>query len=300
MLAVVAAALTLINLKERWLNLSCGTAFITLVKIKVMKRILIAGCLALSISLVQAQQKEGKVTYQRTTQMQINIAGHEELQQMFPKSRTYEFELTFGNNQSLWKQAEQENNDDNSESSGGMQIRIISSGSDDVMYCNFDAAKKVELRMMMEKKFIVEDSIRPMKWKLSDETKTILNHLCRKATTTQYSKRMSMNMNNGQTERKEVDDTSNIIAWFTTDIPVSAGPAEYQGQLPGLILEMDVNNGRQTYKATSIAEKADLSVIKEPSGKKHYTPEEFRKETAKMMDEMQKNNQGGNRQIRMN
>jgi GLPGLI family protein len=153
---------------------------------------------------------------------------------------------------------------------------------------------------MLDKKFIVEDSIRPLKWKLSEETKTILNHLCRKATTTTYGKRTTMNINNGNMERKEIDDTSNITAWFTTDIPVSAGPAEYQGQLPGLILAMDVNNGKQVYEAVNIAEKADLSVIKEPQGKKRYTPEEFRKESAKMMDEMQRNNSGGNRVIHMN
>ena len=176
-----------------------------------------------------------------------------------------------------------------------MQIRMMVAGSDDVMYCNFDDAKKVELRILFDKKFIVDDSIRPMKWKLSDETKTILNHLCRKATATQYNKRMMMNMDNGKMERKEVEDTSNIVAWFTTDIPVSAGPAEFQGQLPGLILEMDIHDGRQVYKTLSISEKADVASIKEPSGKKHYTPDEFNKEREKMMDEMQKNNQGGDR-----
>ncbi|MFI5133664.1 MAG: GLPGLI family protein [Chitinophagales bacterium] len=265
-----------------------------------MKKILIAGCAVMMVTLVQAQQKEGKVTYSRTTQMQINIAGmNDEMSRMIPKSRTDKLELTFGNNQSLWKQAEQENNDDNNiDGGGGMQIRIAAQGSDDVTYCNFDAAKRVDLRMIMDKKFIVEDSIRPMKWKLSDETKTILNHLCRKAITTQYSKRTMMNMNNGQMERKEVEDTSNIVAWFTTDIPVSAGPAEYQGQLPGLILAMDIHDGRQVYVAVDISEKADLASIKEPAGKKHYTPDEFKKETTKMMDEMQKNNQGGNRVFR--
>jgi len=109
-----------------------------------------------------------------------------------------------------------------------------------------------------------------------------------------------MNMDNGVMERKEVQDTSMIIAWFASDIPVSAGPAEFQGQLPGTILEMDVNNGRQVFKATSISEKADLAIIKEPAGKKILTPDEFRKERDKMFEEMQKNNQGGGRTIRIN
>jgi GLPGLI family protein len=269
-----------------------------------MKKILIAGCAVIMVSIAQAQQKEGKVTYQRTSQMQVNLnfgGMSDQISQMIPKSRTDKFELTFGNNQSLWKQAEQENNDEAGEfGGGGVQIKMMASGSDDVMYCNFDAAKKVELRMVMDKKFIVEDSIHPLKWKISDETKTILNHLCRKATTTQYSKRSSMTMNNGNMERKEVDDTSNIVAWFTSDFPVSTGPGEYQGQLPGLILEMDVHDGRQVFKALEISQKADLTSIKEPSGKKRYTPAEFTKERNKMMENMQLNNQGGQRVIRMN
>lgn len=265
-----------------------------------MKKLLLVVCSPLLVATSFAQQKEGKVIYERTTQLQIRFAGaNEEMERMIPKSRTDKFELTFGNDQSLWKAAEQENNDDGEMGGGGMQIRFVAQGSDDVMYCNFDAAKRVELRMLFDKKFIVEDSIRSMKWKLSDETKTILNHLCRKATTVRYGKRMSMNIDNGKMERKEVEDTSTIVAWFTSDIPVSAGPAEYQGQLPGLILEMDINNGKQTIHALEISPKADIASIKEPQGKKHYTPEEFNKERDKMMEEMQRNNQGGNRVIRM-
>jgi len=85
------------------------------------------------------------------------------------------------------------------------------------------------------------------------------------------------------------------------DIPVSAGPSEFQGQLPGLILELDVRNGDQVYLATSITETTDLALIKEPSGKKKYTQEEFKIERDKMLEEMNRNNGGGNRRvIRMN
>ncbi|MES1198232.1 MAG: GLPGLI family protein [Chitinophagaceae bacterium] len=266
-----------------------------------MKKILFAGCAVLAINFSQAQQKEGKITYARTSQIQIRFQGmNDEMERNIPKTRTDNFELTFGNNQTLWKQAEQEQEEAPSFGGGGMQINMVVAGSDDVLYTNLDAAKKTELRVMMDKKFIVDDSIRPLKWKMSEETKTILNHLCRKATAVKYGKRTMMNMDNGKMERKEIEDTSNIVAWFTTEIPVSAGPGEYQGQLPGMILEMNINDGRQTFLAKEISAKADLSVIKEPQGKKHYTPDEFRKETTKMMDEMQKNNMGGNRVIHMN
>ena len=266
-----------------------------------MKKVLIAGCAILSVGLVQAQQKQGVVVYERTSQMQIRIADMPGgMEQQLPKSRTDKFELTFGNNQSLWKAAEQENDNDNITSSdGGMQIRMVVAGNDDVLYHNFEMAKKTEKKELMDKTFIIDDSIRSLKWKMTGETKTILNMPCMKATTTRTSTRTTMNINNGNMERKEIQDTSTIIAWFTTSIPVAAGPAEFQGQLPGLILEMDVKDGTQTFKAISISEKADLAVIKEPAGKKHYTPEEFKKERDKMMKEMQMNNQGGNQRIIM-
>jgi GLPGLI family protein len=108
-----------------------------------------------------------------------------------------------------------------------------------------------------------------------------------------------MTMDNGKMERKEISDTSNIVAWFTTDIPVSSGPADYQGQLPGLILEVDVNNGRIVFKALEIKAKADMAAIKEPKGQKKLTPSEFNKEREKMLDEMSRNNTGSGRTIRI-
>jgi len=266
-----------------------------------MKKIVFVVCTILAVIVTQAQQKEGKIIYARTSQMQIRFQGmNDEMERSIPKTRTDNFELTFGNNQSLWKQAEQDQEDAPTFGGEGMQIRMMVAGSDDVLYTNLATTKKVELRVMFDKKFIVDDSIRPLKWKMSEETKTVLNHLCRKATAVRYGKRTTMNMDNGKMDRKEVDDTSNIVAWFTTDIPVSVGPGEYQGQLPGLILEMDINDGRQTFLAKEISVKADISSIIEPQGKKRYTSEEFKKETAKMMDEMQRNNGGGNRVIHMN
>ncbi|HEY0434695.1 MAG TPA: GLPGLI family protein, partial [Chitinophagaceae bacterium] len=127
--------------------------------------------------------------------------------------------------------------------------------------------------------------------------KQILGHTCQKATAQNIGKRMQMNIDNGKMERKEVTDTSEIVAWFTTDIPVPAAP-EVPGQLPGLILALDMNHGRMVYTATELNAKADIQSIKEPSKGKKVTPEQFIEERNKMMDEMQKNNSGsGNRVI---
>lgn len=264
-----------------------------------MKKTGMIACFALTATLMQAQQNSGTVVYERVSNMiaRMNING---VESEVPRTRKENFELVFGNNQSIWKTVEQDNDDMHTSSDGGMQIRMVVAGNNDVIHCNFETGKRTEKREFLDKTFIVDDSISKLKWKMTGETKSILNHNCMKATTTRITTQTRMTMDDGKMERKEVQDTSNIIAWFTSEIPVPAGPGEYQGQLPGLILEMNISNGRQTYIATSISEKADLAIIKEPTGKKHYTPEEYKKERDKMMKEMEQNNQGGNRVIRMN
>ncbi len=199
-----------------------------------MKRIALSTTgLFLTVFALHAQQKEGKVIYERTVKIQFSFAGMPGMEQQMPSTRTDKFELNFGNNQSLWKQAENENQDDGTfTSDNGAQVRMIVAGSDDVLYSNFETGKKVEKRELMDKTFIIDDSLSQLKWKMTGESKTLLGHNCLKATSTRISKRTIMNMDNGKMERKEVEDTSGIVAWFTSDIPVSAGPGEYQGQLP--------------------------------------------------------------------
>lgn len=262
-----------------------------------MKHILLAAPALLFVNLLAAQQKQGKVVYERTMQMNIRVADNNEaLAQMLPKTRTDKFELTFGNNQSLWMHSEDEI-ENNDFGGNGMQIRMVGPGQNDVVFNDFNTGRRTEQRELMDKKFIIEDSISKLNWKLSDETQTILGHVCHKATAQRFGQRMQMTMENGKMERKEIRDTTNIVAWFTTDIPVSAGP-EVPGQLPGLILGLDMNNGRMVYKAIEISPKADLASIKAPTRGKKVTTEEYRTETNKMMDEMQRNmGSGGNRMI---
>src|SRR5215471_13078309 len=261
-----------------------------------MRKTVLAWPLMLFVTSLWGQQKEGTVIYERTMQLQLRINDDNAIEQMLPKTRTDKFELTFGNNQSMWKHVDEEENNDEF-GGGGMQIRMVGPGQNDVLFCDFNNARRVEQRELFDKKFVVEDSIRKLNWKLTGESQTLLGHPCQKATAQRIAQRMQMTMDNGKMERKEVGDTSTIVAWFTSDIPVSAGP-EVQGQLPGLILGLNINDGRMVYKAVEISPKADLASIKEPTKGKKVTPAEFNDERNKMMDEMQKNNQGnGNRII---
>jgi GLPGLI family protein len=107
-----------------------------------------------------------------------------------------------------------------------------------------------------------------------------------------------MTMENGEMKREVISDTVNVIAWYTTDVPVPAGPA-YTGQLPGLILELDVNNGQSITRAIEFSPKVAANKIKEPKDGKKLTAAEFTKEREKLLEEMRKNMPAGN-VIRMN
>lgn len=257
-------------------------------------------CLLTFFAFLSAAQ-DGRVVYERSSQMQIRVNdGSQGIENSLPRTRIDRLELLFSNGQTLWRALEREEEQDQvTAGDGGMQVRMVVAGSDDVLYTDLNKGIRVEKREFLDRKFIIDDSVRNLKWKMTGETRMVLKWNCMKATTTEVRSRLVMSMENGKMERKEIQDTMQIIAWFTSEIPLPLGPAEYQGQLPGLILEMDINNGRQTYRATEVEDKVEQKEIKAPEGKKRYTPEEFRKERDKMMEEMQRNNRGGNRVIRM-
>ena len=135
------------------------------------KLIVIATCLILSATGIMAQQTQGKVIYERASQMQFSFAGMPGgMEQQVPKTRVDKFELSFGNNQSLWKQAEKENTDDDGTfTSGGAQIRMVVAGNDDVLFNNFDTKKKVEKRELFGKTFIIDDTLSTLKWKMKQK-----------------------------------------------------------------------------------------------------------------------------------
>ncbi len=59
--------------------------------------------------------------------------------------------------------------------------------------------------------------------------------------------------------KAETEDTikkQKIVAWFAQDIPVPAGPERYFG-LPGLILELDINEG----DVTIVANKVEFKIL---------------------------------------
>ena len=78
---------------------------------------------------------------------------------------------------------------------------------------------------------VLDEDIPPLDWSITDDTLTVLNYLCVKATTTFRGR--------------------NYSAWFTTDIPVNDGPWKLYG-LPGLILKAETDDGIFKYRAIGL------------------------------------------------
>ena len=140
-----------------------------------MKKIFVLTAVLFSV-FADAQMKEGRIVYERTTQMPVRFfAENPEMANRIPKSRTDQYELLFGNNQSLYQFLPTAANDDpGTFSGGGMVMRF--GGTNDVVYHNFQQATRLDQREVMEKEFLISDTIQKLNWKLTDETKTVLNY----------------------------------------------------------------------------------------------------------------------------
>jgi len=147
------------------------------------------------------------------------------------------------------------------------------------VYCDFEKNEITRQREFMTRNFLVSDQIDRLAWKLTNKKIKVQDFICSGA------------------ELNKGDDK--ITAWFTSEIPVSAGPGEVYG-LPGLILAVEIN-GETVFLAKSVelTPPKDGELYKPDDGKK-VTPKEFDKIIAmkiKEYNEMKKA-KGGKKNIR--
>lgn len=113
-----------------------------------------------------------------------------------------------------------------------------------------------------------------LKWKITSERKKISGYSCYKAITIQEVK------NNDKNVKVE------IIAWFSTDIPVPFGPLQFVG-LPGLILELEVGKDKFIMCKIELNPKKQISISKPNKGTR-VTKEQFQKIGSKTMKDFKK------------
>jgi GLPGLI family protein len=262
----------------------------------------VAGLLLLTTSL-SAQTGEGKITYEQKINIHKRLPPEaEQMKAMIPEFQTNTMELYFTPTTSLFKMAKtQADQLPSADGSGGPRMRMGFGGmsGDAETFRDYDNELVIESRELGPKRYLIDDTLRPMKWKLEDETMTISGFECRKATTNIQGFGMGggMAMRSGggpgrpggganrgdstnrggrdSTITRMLNEKQQVIAWYTEQIPTAAGPENYFG-LPGLILYLDIDNGTIVFSPVKL-EPLAKDMVKAPTKGNKITREEYRK-----------------------
>jgi GLPGLI family protein len=161
-------------------------------------------------------------------------------------------------------------------------------------FTDLNSKMQYEARSFFEKDFLIIDSLKQFKWKLSEESKTIAKHLCKKASTTVTGMQMGFGPPppNGGGQRRDTAMNKprevEVIVWYTDDIPAAIGPENYSG-LPGAILEINSDNGAAVTTAVEIAGKYPKKELVKPTKGEPMNRAQFQETMKKIVADMQKN-----------
>lgn len=235
-------------------------------------------CLSLALAnSVWAQS--GTVVYNETMKFEIHLDGDAaEFQNLLPKENTTTRLLHYTPDASLYlnkKQGDQYDAIEEREGGGTMVIKMQEPLSQ--LYLDIKNQKVLEQQEFMSRTFLIESKVDSIAWKLTGNRRDILGFPCMEAV---YKK-----------------DSSITLAWFTPSIEVSSGPGNYRG-LPGLILEVNVNNGKKIIKAESVTSENVTQLIIKPKNGKKVSKKEFDKIVEEKSDG-QKHGSGGTYMIKI-
>ena len=151
--------------------------------------------------------------------------------------------------------------------------------------------KLVQTQEFYGKRFLVQDQLQSIEWKTESEIREIGGYTCFKATAVVPSTDLSwfnfswgdLNSNSDSSEETEIRLTQ-IEAWYTLQIPVKHGPAEFWG-LPGLILEVSADDTTMLCYEITINPK-ERNSIEAPSKGQVISKSDYRATIIKKMTEM--------------
>ena len=183
---------------------------------------------------VSAQEVQGRITYNRNADWisimsKLSYVSQEDVDRATltwgkNESKGTNYDLVFKNNKSVYTYKEEEDNENMGWSWKQSAFILVADHKN----------KKIkEVREDIGAKFLIEDEMKKYKWKILNEIKEIEGYLCMKAETVNSIKEQT------------------VHAWFTDAIPFQGGPEGYGG-LPGMILELDINNGDAIITATKV------------------------------------------------
>jgi GLPGLI family protein len=255
------------------------------------------------ISPLKAQSFQGKATYISKSKMELGNWGAKlsEARKNQIKARLKNrlektYFLTFNTQESFFKEDEKIDAISGATDSWGA---YFSRGN---QYKNVKESKLIQSQEFYGKRFLVKDSLYKINWTMGTESKKIGNYTCYKAKA--FVPKQELNWYNfswsdlRKVEKKEGEaekpEEAMIVveAWYSPQIPVSQGPAEFWG-LPGLILEVSYNN--TTLLCTEVVINKDREEeITIPTKGEEITKSAYTETIRKRMQNF-RNNRGGRR-----
>ncbi len=173
----------------------------------------------------------GKIEYEYKINIYAQMQDYNEdgwkdwVKRNMPQFKTSYFNLAFDNNKTLYQPGK-----DNPENNKIWFSRDVA--AENVIYSDFDKQQAVSQKKVFEKTFLVEDSVRKIKWKITDETRTIAGFQCRRANAL-------------------IMDSVYVVAFYTDEIVTPGGPESFCG-LPGMILGVALPHQHVTWFATKL------------------------------------------------
>lgn len=209
----------------------------------------------------------GSVIYEQLMKLDIQLDGDAaQFADALPKERKSEKILHFTEEASLYENYHTEDVEESLDMGQGARVMIKMAEPDNKTYTDLKEGVQTEQKEFMSRVFLVESELPIGHWKLSGEQKMILEYPCQQAISQ--------------------DDGKEVIAWFTPSISVSAGPASHVN-LPGLVLEVSMNEGDHVITAKSVELKElDKALLKKPSKGKKVTQEEYQAIVDEKLEEM--------------
>jgi GLPGLI family protein len=239
--------------------------------------ILLLACIAVNGQVPGEAKTSGTVRYDEKMTLEIKLEGESAAySEMLPKERTEQKILYFSPEASLYESATDLAKNEMVEQEGANVVVQVYQDNNKV-YRDLKENRRYEQRDFMTRQFLIESDQGATDWKLTGNQQTIAGFPCQEAVREEEGRK--------------------IRAWFTPSIPVSTGPGN-QGNLPGMILAVDVNDGQRTVTATSVDfTPVDTKKLVRPKEGKKVTAEQYKKIVDEKMKEMGAEGGGSGQQV---
>ena len=159
-----------------------------------------------------------------------------------PQFKTLKSTLIFSGDKTLFTPIEPDN-------AGSSFFNMPLANQNNTIYNDLGTRTTINQKAVFEATFLVKDTTRKIKWKITGETRDVAGYSCRRA--------------NGI-----MMDSIYVVAFYTEKIHTPGGPESFNG-LPGMILEVAVPHENIIWVATKVTDipVADNTIIAPKKGK---------------------------------